>query len=121
MIGPAFIGYTDTNLLKQLASNDARLLINADRQALETLCNSCLFEEWDNGGSQFRPNKTVGVFVDQQLAAVASYDVWADHVAHISISSHPTFRSRGYGALAVSELTRVVLERNLVPQYRTLE
>ena len=121
MIGPAFIGYTDTKLFKQLASNEAQQLVNADRKAVEILRNSCPVEEWDDGGSEFRPDKMVEVLVDQQLAAVASYDFWGEHIAHISIISRPTFRGRGYGVTAVSELTRVALERHLVPQYRTLE
>jgi RimJ/RimL family protein N-acetyltransferase len=121
LIGPAFIGYTDAKLFRQLASGDARLLTNADRNAVELLRDSCLPEEWDHGGSTFRPNEMVGTLIDQRLAAVASYQIWGKHIAHISIISHPAFRGHGHATLAVSELTRIVLERKLVPQYRTLE
>jgi RimJ/RimL family protein N-acetyltransferase len=121
IIGPAFIGYTDTKLFKKLAGGDARLLTDTDEKAVETLRNACPAEEWDHGGSAFRPSEMVGVIRGQQLAAVASYQVWDAHIAHISIIAHPAFRGRGYATTAVSELTRIVLERHLVPQDRTLE
>jgi RimJ/RimL family protein N-acetyltransferase len=121
IIGPAFIGYTDAKLFRQLGSGGARLLTNADREAVEILRNACLAEEWDHGGSTFRPKEMVGVLSDQRLVTVASYQGWGEHIAHISIITHPAFRGRGYAAIAVSELTRIALERKLVPQYRTLE
>lgn len=121
IIGPAFIGYTDTKLFKKLAGDDARLLTDTDEKAVEILRNACPAEEWDHGGSDFRPSEMVGVIRGQQLAAVASCEVWGEHIAHISIIAQPAFRGRGYATTAVSELTRIVLARRLVPQYRTLE
>jgi ribosomal protein S18 acetylase RimI-like enzyme len=121
IIGPAFIGYTDTMLFKQPACGDARLLTNADGKAAKKLRSCCPAEEWDHGGSTFRPSEMVGVMRGQQLVAVASYKVWGERIAHISIIGHPAFRGRGYATNAVGKLTRIVLERKLVPQYRTLE
>jgi ribosomal protein S18 acetylase RimI-like enzyme len=121
VIGPAFIGYTDAKLFRQVTCGGARLLTNADWKELELLRYGCLAEEWDHGGSSFRPNEMVGILSNQRLVGVASYQVWGRHIAHISIITHPAFRGRGYATLAVSELTRIVLERKLVPQYRTLE
>jgi RimJ/RimL family protein N-acetyltransferase len=121
IIGPAFIGYTDAKLFRPLSSGDARLLTVADEKAAEILRNACAAEEWDHGGSTFQPKEMVGVLRGQQLVAVASYKFWGEHIAHISIITHPAFRGRGYATTAVGELTRIVLERKLVPQYRTLE
>jgi GNAT acetyltransferase len=121
IIGPAFIGYTDTRLFKQLTCGDARLLTDADEKAVEILRNACQAEEWDHGGSDFRPSEMVGVIRGEQLVAVASYEVWGECIAHISIISHPDARGLGHATTAVSKLTRIVLERDLVPQYRTLQ
>jgi ribosomal protein S18 acetylase RimI-like enzyme len=121
IIGPAFIGYTDTRLFKKLAGGDAQLLTETDEKAVEVLRNACPAEEWDHGGSDFRPSEMVGIIRGQQLATVASYEIWGEQIAHISIIAHPAFRGRGHATTAVSELTRFVLERHLVPQYRTLE
>jgi ribosomal protein S18 acetylase RimI-like enzyme len=121
IIGPAFIGYTDARLFKHLTCGDARLLTDADEKAVETLRNACQAEEWDHGGSDFRPSEMVGVITGHQLAAVASYVVWGERIAHISIITHPDARQLGHATTAVSKLTRIVLERDLVPQYRTLE
>jgi RimJ/RimL family protein N-acetyltransferase len=118
IIGPAFIGYTDAKLFRPLSSGDAQLLTIADEKAVEILRNACAAEEWDHGGSMFRPNEMVGLLRGQQLVAVASYKLWG---AHISIITHPAFRGRGHATTAVSELTRIVLDRKLVPQYRALE
>jgi hypothetical protein len=95
IIGPAFIGYTDTRLFKPLTSGDAWLLTDSDEKALQILRNACPAEEWDHGGRDFRPSEMVGVIRGQQLAEVASYEVWGEHIAHISIIAHPAFRGRG--------------------------
>lgn len=55
------------------------------------------------------------------LSALAGYDLWGKSVAHICIITHPACRGRGHGRAAVSELTRLVLARRLIAQYRTLD
>jgi RimJ/RimL family protein N-acetyltransferase len=62
-----------------------------------------------------------GVFKGHKLAALASYQIWGEQIAHIAIVTHPAFRGQGYATAAVSSLTQTVLGRTLVPQYRTLE
>jgi predicted GNAT family acetyltransferase len=62
-----------------------------------------------------------GVFKDQELVALASYQLWGERIAHIAVVIHPLFRGLGYAKAAVSALTRIIFERQLVPQYRTLE
>jgi len=121
ILGPAFVGYADENIFRPVYPSGARLLTAADKKAFGVLRNACLAKEWDHGGSTFRPNHMVGVLRDQQLVTVASYKLWGEHIAHISIITHPSFRGRGHATTAVSELTRIVLERKLVPQYRTLK
>ena len=62
----------------------------------------------------------VGVFRGDALAALASYKLWGDRIAHIAIVTHPAHRGGGLGKAAVSAMSRVALERGLVAQYRTL-
>ena len=61
------------------------------------------------------------MFKGQELVALASYQLWGERIAHIAFATHPLFRGRGYATAAVSALTKIVFERHLVPQYRTLE
>jgi RimJ/RimL family protein N-acetyltransferase len=63
----------------------------------------------------------VGVFIGPELAALASYQLWDEQIAHIAVVARPASRGRGYATAAVSRLTEIVFERWFVPQYRTLE
>ena len=121
IIGPAFIGYTDLTHFRPVSPGAARPLSPSDEQGVERLRDACTGEEWDHGGSEFRPDAMVGVFRDHQLVALASYESWGKHLAHVSIVAHPFFRGQGHAEAAVSELTKIILERKLVPQYRTLD
>jgi predicted GNAT family acetyltransferase len=90
-------------------------------KAVDTLREACAVEEWEHGGSEFRPTAMAGVFKGHELAALASYQIWGEQIAHIAVVTHPAFRGQGYATTAVSGLTKTVLERTLIPQYRTLE
>ena len=67
---------------------------------------ACPVQEWEAGGSEFRPSTMVGAFKGQELAALAGYQLWGDQVAHIAIVTHPAFRGQGYATTAVSTLTK---------------
>jgi GNAT superfamily N-acetyltransferase len=121
VIGPAFIGYTDAKLFRPVNSVMTRLLLSTDEAAYEALRDACPAEDWDHGGTLFRPEEMAGVFRGKRLVAVASYKIWGECIAHISIVTHPAFRGRGYATIAVSELTQIALTRKLIPQFRTLE
>jgi GNAT superfamily N-acetyltransferase len=121
ILGPAFVGYTDSEWFPPVPSGKARPLIPGDRKAFDMLRTACSVQEWESGGNDFRPSSMIGVFESGGLAALASYELWGARIAHISIVSHPLLRGRGYAATAVSALIKIVLERGLVPQYRTLE
>lgn len=122
IIGPAFIGYTDARLFRQGLTNSlVRAVTYEDEEAFGILKDACPTEEWDHGGSTFRPEQMAGVFRGKRLVALASYQIWGAHIAHISIVTHPAFRGRRYATIAVSELTQIALQRKLIPQYRTLE
>ena len=61
------------------------------------------------------------MFKGQELLALASYQLWGERIARVAFATHPLFRGRDYVTAAVSALTKIVFERHLVPQYRTLE
>lgn len=120
-VGPAFVGYTDPKHFRQVSSGRTRGLTAQDEEAVNTLREACAVEEWEHGGSEFRPTAMAGAFEGHKLAALASYQIWGKQIAHIAVVTHPTFRGLGYATAAASRLTQMVLERTLVPQYRTLE
>ena len=120
-VGPAYVGYTDLKHFRPAFLSGTRGLTTQDEKAINALRDACTVEEWEHGGSEFRPTEMAGVFKGHELAALASYQIWGQQIAHISIVTHPDFRRRGYATAAVGSLTQTVLERTLVPQYRTLE
>ena len=120
-VGPAFVGYTDAKHFRLVSPTTTRQLTAQDEKAVNTLREACPVEEWEHGGSEFRPNVMAGAFKGHELAALASYQIWGERIAHIAVVTHPAFRGQGYATTAVSGLTKTVLERALIPQYRTLE
>jgi GNAT superfamily N-acetyltransferase len=118
VIGPAFIGYTDSI---PSASQLARLLTADDTTAVAALQAACLEDEWEHGGSDAGQHPAFGVFVEDQLAALTGYEIWSGTIAHISVITHPGHRGRGFGAAAVAQITAHALSAGLLPQYRTLD
>ena len=117
VIGPAWIGYAEEI---GPAGHPARVLGPEDSAALHSLQQACDATEWEHGGSAIE-NVCSGGFVNGQLIALAGYEVWGGTIAHISIITHPGFRSHGYGRSAVAHAARQALATGLLPQYRTLE
>ena len=120
-IGPAFVGYSDLKHFRPSFSSSTRRLTAQDEKAVDLLRAACSVDEWEHGGSEFRPSVMAGAFRGQELAALASYQLWDEQIAHIAVVTHPSFRGQGHATTAVSTLTEMIFERALVPQYRTLE
>ncbi len=118
VIGPAFIGYAAS---VPPASQPARLLTSDDTTAVAALRAACREDEWEHGGSDAGQQPAFGVFVDDQLAALAGYEIWGGTIAHISVITNPANRGRGFGAAAVAQITAQALAAGLLPQYRTLD
>lgn len=116
-IGPAWIGYAEE---VPAPVHSARALNTGDAAALQSLQGACAATEWEHGGSSL-DQPCSGVFADGQLAAVAGYEIWGGVIAHISVVTHPEFRSRGSGRSAVAHVAGRALAAGLLPQYRTLE
>jgi GNAT superfamily N-acetyltransferase len=120
MLGPAFIGYADAGTFVGGDDAEARALGDGDDAGIAGLHSSCGALEWEHGGPTSEDAARIGVFKGGTLAALASYRIWGDRIAHISIITHPLFRSGGRGRIAVSAITRRALDNDLVAQYHTL-
>lgn len=79
-----------------------------DEKAVDMLRAACAVEEWEAGGSKFRPSAMVGAFRGQELAALAGYQLWGEQIAHIAILTHPAFRGQGHATTALSTLTEML-------------
>ena len=120
VLGPAFYGYTDREVFDPV-DGDARALAAGDRPSYDTFRVAIPDDEWEHGGSSLTPGQTVGLFLGNDLVAVAGYEVWNDLLAHIAVVTHPNHRNSGHGRAVVSLATEQALSAGLVPQYRTLE
>ncbi len=116
VIGPACIDYAEA--VPQPA-HPVRTLDPDDSPALGALQQSCDAIEWEHGGSPIG-YPCSAVFVGRRVVAVAGYEVWGGTIAHISVLTHPDFRSRGFGRSAVAHLAKRAITAGLLPQYRTL-
>ena len=118
VLGPTFYGYADRETFNPMESN-ARVLTSSDSSSFQTFQSHIPDDEWEQGGMQFTPGETVGLFVDGKLIAIAGYNVWEGLLAHLAVVTHPDHRSQGYGQAAVSRATEQALATGLLPQYRT--
>jgi GNAT superfamily N-acetyltransferase len=117
ILGPAYVGYAATIVPPTYSG---RALGLGDAMAVHELQQSTDASEWEAGGGSVE-NPSSGVFIDGQLVAMASYEVWGNTIAHISILTHRDFRNRGLGRSAVAHLAKRAIRAGLLPQYRTLE
>ncbi|GAA0539110.1 GNAT family N-acetyltransferase [Halorubrum ejinorense] len=117
-IGPTFYGYADRETFTPVES-DARALTAADAAAYRSFQRSIPDNEWEQGGTQFTPGETVGLFVDEELVAVAGFDVWEGVLAHLAVVTRPDNRGHGYGRSVVSQATEKAFADGLLPQYQT--
>jgi GNAT superfamily N-acetyltransferase len=118
VVGPAFIGYLDEATFAGGDYIESRLLDDSDAELIEALRAACEPIAWAEGG----PAGTVaalGVFRGNTLAAISSYEIWSERIAHIGIVTHPAHRGGGLGTATVRAMTRIALARKLVAQYRT--
>jgi len=84
-IGPAFVGYSDLKHFRPSFSSSTRRLTAQDEKAVDLLRAACAVEEWEHGGSEFRPSVMAGAFSGPELAALASYQLWDQQIAHIAV------------------------------------
>jgi len=119
ILGPAFIGYAPT----ALPSGDHRTSQLGASQAdlVAQLRSACSVSDWEHGGPHDDTLAQFGSFDSSgQLAALASYNLWGNVLAHIAVVTHPKFRGRGHGGSAVVHAARHAIVAGHLPQYRAL-
>lgn len=124
VLGPAFLGYADAETVRAVPETGVRRLDAGDVAALTRLKGACPDQEWERSVAGVDPGSerpVVGRFVDGELVALASYDVWDELLAQIGVLTHPARREKGHGTAVVSRVAALALERGFLPQYRTLE
>ena len=122
VIGPAWVGYADERTFRtSMVDSRARILEQADADAVNALRDACTELEWEHGGSALGLDPVAGSFANGTLAALAGFETWGDRIAHIAVVAHPGFRAQGHARAAVALVARQALSRGLVLQYRTLE
>jgi GNAT superfamily N-acetyltransferase len=121
VVGPAFISYGSA---ASLALGDAQRAVSiaSEEASIAALRDAC-GAAWDDGGSEIDDDVPLFAAFDgsRELTALASYEVWDESIAHISIITHPLHRGRGFGRAAVALAAQHALAAGLVPQYRTLQ
>lgn len=120
VVGPAFVGYADAMTFQPVVARATRLLTADDRECFEDFRRACSTLEWEHGGSDLDEQPVAGCFVGDEIVAAGGFELWGDRIAHIAVVTHPAHRGQGYGRNVVSAIAAVVLERGLIPQYRTL-
>ena len=121
VVGPAAVRCADRGTFRAITGDGSvRTLGPQDEAAVARLRAACPPREWEHGGSEV-VHPQAGAFSDDELVALAGYEVWGNRIAHISVITHPAHRGRGLGAAVVSHAASLALDRRLVPQYRTLE
>ncbi|MFC7228539.1 GNAT family N-acetyltransferase [Salinirubellus salinus] len=126
-LGPQFVGYLDEATLAGQRAGDGefetRPLERRDARALSRLRVACPHEEWAErvGGFDVDGHEVIhGRFADGRLVAVAAAGA-DDAVAGIGVVTHPDHRGRGHGRTVVASVSRELLARGLVPEYRAHE
>jgi GNAT superfamily N-acetyltransferase len=123
VIGPASLAYADaTTFVVPAPAARARPLAPNDRGAFDELAGACPPDDWTPKGFAFDGGPLFGAFGDRgELLAVAGFELWGDHLAHLSVVTHPAARGHGHGSAVVAAAARAALATGLVLQYRALE
>jgi hypothetical protein len=119
IVGPAFIGYAPSALPPD--NHGTRQLDASQSDLVAQLRDACPAENWEHGGPHDDTIAQFGSFdASGQLAALASYNLWGNVLAHIAIVTQPKFRGSGHGCAAVARAAKHANTAGYLPQYRTL-
>jgi RimJ/RimL family protein N-acetyltransferase len=121
IVGPAFIGYRDS----ELSFNHQEVLFipldQSDTQ-YQLFRDECTSDEWNEAGLAEKL-RVIGVFYNGRLGALAGYERFEkpdSRLAQIGVIVHPSMRGQGLGEAAGKSLVNILLNEGLIPQYRAL-
>jgi GNAT superfamily N-acetyltransferase len=120
ILGPAHASYADSSTFNPSPIVFCRLLTPEDSAICQSFTEALSAAEIDQTGFDFQEGPAFGAFANGVLCAIASYQIWEPRIAHITVATHPDYRRRGYGRVAVSALAQHAFARNLILQYRAL-
>jgi GNAT superfamily N-acetyltransferase len=120
LIGPAWIGQMSADSFSACHGPESRELGESDHAVFKAFIDACPKIEVEFSGLEWGHFPMVGVFDGETLVAASGYEVRQGILAHIGVLAHPDFRGRGYACKAVSQITSMLLEKNLGIQYQTL-
>ena len=118
--GPAWLGIADRADFKS-AKSSARVLVDADEQALEMLAEGCGEHAWKQSKLLEVRKPLFGLFVGKDLAAVSGYVVLGNVLAYIGVIAHPAHRGKGHAKAVVSSAVADAFSKGYVAQWRTPE
>lgn len=121
IVGPAWLGYTDTSDFRPAPTLGTRRLTGQDLPALGRLAGACEPTAWDHSGIDPGRPPIYGCYAGPTLVAAGTLEPWGERLLHVGIVTHPAHRGRGYGKAVVSAMTGDGLAAGGVVQYRTLE
>lgn len=87
-------------------------------QNVDLLREHCTQEEWEESGLIDMPNRVAARRPTGEVAAVAGYERWGQHLAQLGVLTDPQWRGKGYAAAAAARAAQVAQNEALVPQWR---
>lgn len=123
LLGSAFLSHTTEEKFRKAETPNCRELKQKDDEKLEQLKQESDEEEIENsiGEAKIQNRPVFGKFVDGELVAVSSYQVWDGTVGFPDVFVKQEFRGNSYGKQVVSKSTEHILNKELIPVYRKLE
>lgn len=99
-------------------SFSCRQMQMVDKPYLDKLHSICTKDDLEESDIEIDNDMVFGCFQEQTLVSVASmYKVWGGF-ADIGVLTHPEYRGQGLGKVAVSALTKRLLEDDQIALYR---
>lgn len=86
---------------------------------VDQLRSSIHAEEWDESGLSSMPQRWGAVTPAGPIGAIAGYEQWGAHIAHIGVAADAAERGRGYAAAASVAAMTEALNADLVVQWRS--
>ncbi|HEY7543768.1 MAG TPA: GNAT family N-acetyltransferase [Blastocatellia bacterium] len=120
IVGPAWIGYSDSVQVQSKAELEVRLLKSSDHASLDRFARELTERDWEHSG--LRHSQSIACcYEGSDIIAAAGYDVWGSSIAHIGVVTHPSHRGKGIGKAVASRIAEHAIAHDLVAQYRTLQ
>lgn len=118
VLGPQFVGYCDQTMVDPVESDARRI----EPGQLKPLRDACPEDEWTRSALQINGMDRLTFAVLRDGQPIAASQISSAHgVAGFATVTHPAYRNRGHGKSVVSRAMDAAFERELLPEYRTVE